>query len=544
MRFIIAIGVFVVAAVLLGTGVIQKVFLSGPEMITMVAEVKPSEPYLVIDGKTLTLHGTNPFITVTGGSQGNFVGYGRTENVEAWIGTDQFQTANYSDKKSEFVLATGKHQITAGKVTNLVELPEQTILTPEGSDLWLGEAAAEKIATVPTADMTEGMSAIIASDGVANAPGKVTIAWPQPSSVPFATGFIIIGGILALVGLLLYLWALRHDKYSQGPRRRGRGPRPPAPRAITMPKPKSLVSAMPKGRRSLGRGSALIAVGLAGSLTLGLSGCSPFQAPKVIETSTPTATANPEIEGAPPAVTERQLAVILSKISVTLDNADSSLDENLSSTRLVGPAQEIRAANYAIRRADGGVAALPALAASPITFILPQATDTWPRQVIAVVQDEKDPTVPTTGIMMIQNSPRENYHIEYMVTLEPNASVPTVAPATVGASLVMPNSKLLLIAPDQLSEAYGSVLMQGEASPYYGLFDLTADSLVPQVGKAYKDQKIESVSGKATVEFSQSPGTGIPMGLATLDSGAIVTVGLNEVDQLLSVCLAKIEIHF
>ena len=197
---------------------------------------------------------------------------------------------------------------------------------------------------------------------------------------------------------------------------------------------------------------------------------------------------------------------------------------------MIGPAQEIRAANYSIRKADGSVAALPKLAASPITFTMPQATATWPRQVIAVVQNENDPSVPTMGLMMIQNSPRDNYHVEYMVTLEPNATVPTVAPANVGSALVPPDSKLLLISPDQLSAAYGSVLTQGTDSPYYGLFDFTADTLVTQVGKDYKAQKAASVSEHASLEFSQNAGSGTPLGLATLDSGAIVTVSLNEIE--------------
>lgn len=530
MRFIIAIGVFVVAAIFLGIGVTQKLFFSGPEMITLSAEVEPNAAYVVIDGKTLTLHGTTPYVTVSGASKGNFVGYGRTSDVKAWIGKDKYEALGYSTNQSKFVLAAGKPLAQDPENPALTELPEQTITSPAGSDLWLGEASAQKAATVPT-EVDKSMSVIIASDGTANAPGNVTISWPLPSAVPFATGFIVIGGVLALAGLILYLWALRHDRNSQGPRRRGSGPKPPKPRSLSMPTPKSLVSAAAKGRRGLPRGSSFIALGLAGALAIGLSSCSPFQAPQApAADSTPSATPTPGIEGEPPAVTERQLGVILEKIANVVSSADSTLDATLSATRLIGPAQEIRAANYAIRKADGGVAALPALASSPITFVMPQATNAWPRQVIAVVQNEKDPSVPTMGLMMIQNSPRDNYHVEYLVTLEPNASVPTVAPANVGSALVMPDSKLLLISPDQLSAAYGSVLMQGEASPYYGLFDLTADSLVTQVGKAYKDQKVGSLSGRASVEFSQSPGTGVPMGLATLDSGAIVTVGLNEVE--------------
>ncbi|MFA9276826.1 MAG: hypothetical protein ACEQR4_03150 [Rhodoluna sp.] len=528
MRFLIAIGVFTAAAVLLGVGVVQKVFFAGDEYTTLTTTVEPNAPYLVIDGKTLTLHGTNPVITVSGAKE-TFVGFGRTEDVAAWIGTDDYDVLKYSTKKSDFVFGEGMSKVVEPANLETPALTEQPILTPAGSDLWLGEMVGKSTATLPTF-LDNGMSAIIASNGTADAPGNVTIAWPLPSRIPFATGFIIGGGALALVGLVLYLWALRHDRNSQGPRRRGKLPKPPKPRALRMPTPKSLVSAAPKGRRGISRGTSFIALGLAGVLTVGLSSCSPYNSGQGVVQPTPTATQSVEIDGQPPAVTERQLQRILSKISETVTAADVALDPALSATRLIGPAQEIRAANYSIRKTDSSVAALPELAASPITFTMPQATATWPRQVIAVVQNEQDPSVPTMGIMMIQNSPRENYHVEYMVTLEPNAQVPTVAPANVGSALVPADSKLLLISPDQLSAAYGSVLTQGAESPYYGLFDFTSDTLVTQVGKDYKSQKAASVAENASLEFSQNPGSGQPLGLATMDSGAIVTVGLNEVE--------------
>ncbi|MDH6422849.1 hypothetical protein [Aurantimicrobium minutum] len=528
MRFLIAIGVFAVAAVLLGVGVVQKVFFAGDEYTTLTTTVDTNAPYMVIDGKTLTLHGTNPIITVSG-TKATFVGFGRSEDVAAWIGADDYDVLKYSTKKSDFVFGEGTTHVTEETPKETPALTEATIVTPEGSDLWLGEKAGKSTATLATF-LDKDMSAIIAADGKTNAPGNVTISWPLPSRIPFATGFIIGGGILALIGLILYLWALRHDRNSQGPRRRGRLPKPPKPRALSMPKPSSLVSALPKGRRGITRGSSFIALGLAGALTLGLSSCSPYNSGQGVVEPTPTATQSVEIDGQPPAVSERQLQRILSRISETVTTADETLDAALSGTRLIGPAQEIRAANYSIRKADGSVASLPKLAASPITFTMPQATATWPRQVIAVVQNENDPSVPTMGLMMIQNSPRDNYHVEYMVTLEPNATVPTVAPANVGSALVPPDSKLLLISPDQLSAAYGSVLTQGTDSPYYGLFDFTADTLVTQVGKDYKAQKAASVSEHASLEFSQNAGSGTPLGLATLDSGAIVTVSLNEIE--------------
>lgn len=528
MRFLIAIGVFTVAAVLLGVGVVQKIWFSEPEYTTYSTTVSPNSPYVVIGPKTLTMFGDNPIVTVSG-TDSTFIGYGRTTDVAGWLGPDKYNQLSYSTITNDFLFRNKQNTEAASAGKKATSLTTQTIHSPEGSDLWLGESSGKDSATLPTT-LEQGMSVIISADGIENAPGNVTIAWPLPSRAPFATGFIIAGGIASLVGLILYLWALRHDRNSQGPRRRGKLPKPPKPRSLSMPKPKSLVSASAKGRRAIGRGSSFIALGLAGVLTVGLSSCSPYSSGQAVVQPTPTATVSVEIEGQPPAVTERQLQRIMSRISQTVTDADETLDAGLSATRLSGPAQEIRAANYAMRKSDSSVAALPKLLASPITFTMPQATDSWPRQVIAVVQDETDAAIPTIGIMMIQDSPRTNYHVEYMVTLEPNAQVPTVAPANVGSALVAPDSKLLLISPDQLSAAYASVLAQGPESPYYGLFDFTADTLVTQVGKEYKAQKAASVAENASLEFSQNAGSGQPLALATLDSGAIVTVGLNEVE--------------
>ena len=525
MRFILAIGVFIVAAVLLGTGIIQKAFFGGPEFVSVSAELNTSSTYAVISGKSLRAYDGIPNVIVSG-AKTNFVGYGRTEDVMAWIGQDRYDVISLTNENSELSIKNGQLQAQTDVAAVPEDLQEQTIVNPAGSDLWLGEDFGERSALLP-ANASSSMSAIIASDGVEAAPGDITLQWPLPSRIPYANAFILVGGVLALVGLLLYLWALRHLRNQNGPRRGGGAPKP---KSISMPKPKSLTSAAPKGRRALGRGSSFIALGVIGSLTLGLAGCTPLRPTTEEPTPTPTSTDIATLEGPAPAVTELQLDRILAKVSATITQADTELNSDLAGTRLIGPALEMRNANYAIRRADGAQPALPALAPGPVTFLMPQATDSWPRIVFTVVQDETDPTIPTTGMVLVQNSPRENYHVEYIVTLEPNASVPTVASPEVGSALVKSDSKLLLIAPDQLAEAYGSVLISGTESPYYGLFDFETDTLVTQVGKDYKDQKRSSVSERASLDFTQTPGSGEPLALATLDSGAIVTVSLNEIE--------------
>lgn len=523
-RFLIAIAVFVVSAVLLGIGITQKVFFSDPEFVTLETTVETDAPYLVVDAKILKAHDGVASIVVNGGEQ-NFVGYGRTADVLAWIGNDQFETVGYSKTDDKIALKQGENEASVSDPAEQAPAAtsEQTITNPAGSDLWLDEKSGEKAVTLPITT-TRGMSVIIASNGVDSAPDSLAIRWPVPSRVPYATAFILAGGILALVGLVLYFLALRHMRKQQGPRRRG--PKPPK---LEQSRPRTL--ALPsKGRRSLRGGSAYVATGLAAALALGLTSCSPYETGQGAATPTPTATDTPIDETLIPAVTEAQMMRIISRASTTIAEADAAMDPAIAATRLTGPALEIRSANYAIRKADSAQPALAPVPASPVTLVMPQATDTWPRIVMAVVQNENDPTVPTTGIVMVQNSVRENYHMEYVVNLEPKVEVPEIAPVTAGSTLVLPDSKLLLIAPDELALAYGDVLVNDTASVYAGLFDLTTDTLLPQVGKAYKDQKKAAVAERASLEFTQNVGTGDPLALSTLNSGAIVAVGLNEVE--------------
>jgi hypothetical protein len=515
-RFIVAISALALAFVLLIVGLSQKIFFSGTEFISVSQQVETTTPYLVIDGSVLSHDGGAPYITARGTAQ-DVVAYGATKDVLAWLGNSTFNSLSFDKNGKDLVVSTVPSKDPLAKIP--------VIVNPAGSDMWLGEQAGVDTATV-IAESNSTYSAIIAADGIRDAPGDITIAWAQPSRVPFATGFMIAGGVLALFGLVALIWALNHMKREQGPRRRGRTPKPPRPKMIKPSMPKSLQSKS-RGRRAIGPGSAFTAIGLAGVLSLSLAGCSPYQTGQGNASANPTGDA---LTKTSPDVSEAQLARIMSRMSATIAKADEAKDTTLAASRLVGPAMQLRAANYEIRRKDSAQAALAPIPGAPLSFQMPQATDSWPRIVMAVVQNPNDPSVPTTGLVMIQNSPRENYHVEYNVTLEPNASVPRVAPASVGSPFVAADSKLLLIAPNNLAAAYGDVLANGSTSQYFGMFDYTADTLVTQIGKEYKDKKRATVADRASIEFSQAAGSGAPLTLATLDSGVISAVSLNEIE--------------
>lgn len=516
MRLVVAISTFALAFVLLAVGLVFRIFFGGADYITASQQVSTTTPYLVIDGSVLAEHEGDPYVTAKGAGPA-VVAYGSAKDVQAWISGVSYTQLSFDKDAGKYVTSTVAAKATAPQ--------NPTIVNPAGSDMWTNESSGTDSASVQTKSDSK-YQAIIASDGKAMAPGDITVAWPLPSKAPWATGLLIVGGVLALVGLVLYLLALRHLRREHGPRRRGGNPKPPRG-ALKASRPKKVVQPA-RGRRAILPSLAPV-LGVATVLTLGLSACTPLQVAQNGQLATNTA--NPASKNNPD-VSEAQFARIMARTSSTIAEADKALNADLASTRLVGPAQQLRAANYAIRSKDGNQAALPAIPAQPISLLMPQATDAWPRIVTAVLQNPNDPSTPTAGVVMIQNSPRENYHIEYAISLEPNATVPKIAPASVGSIGIAADSKLLLMSPNKVGAAYGDVLANGSASQYYNSFDLSADTLAAQIGKEYKDKKVAALAEKATLEFFQSPGSGVPLSLATLDSGAIVSVGLDETERV------------
>lgn len=97
---------------------------------------------------------------------------------------------------------------------------------PAGSDLWLDSFTEADALIVDKMQLPEGVSLIIAYDGTADAPDDIVISWPLDTSTPLAGPLMAAGAALLLVGLVLYVLAIRHQRRGRGPRRKGPGPLP------------------------------------------------------------------------------------------------------------------------------------------------------------------------------------------------------------------------------------------------------------------------------------------------------------------------------
>ena len=515
MRLVLAIISFVVAATLIGLGIAQKTIWAKPDHIDSSISIGTSAPVTIIDGTALNANPRSQSIAATG-SDVSFAAYGRTSDVLAWIGDASYNLVTYD--------------LEEGALTSVLIPGQETELpNPEGSDLWFSEYTAEDALGI-TINVPEDVSLMILSDGIAPAPGNITLTWPLDNSTPWVVPLVSAGGGLLIFGLVMLLWAINHMRSSRGPRRKPpKMPKLPRPQKFQPSKPKA-VSGAKSGRRSIGASSiAALPLVLVGALVL--SGCASNSEGGAVATPTSTAAdleATAQLEA--PAVTQSQAERIVARVAAVAAQSDKALDSTLIATRFTGAALQLRTANYTMRAANGEIAAVPSIPSGPVKIVLPQQSDNWPRVVFAVVENGEDDTVPPTALMLIQDDPRSQYLVHYATTLEPGTVLPKVAPATIGTNRFGPDLQLTNMPPGQLAAAYGSILASYTSSEFYDLFEAEGDSLRVAIGLAFKTQRAQGIPSTAQIAFTNASGDGEVVALSANDGGAIVATNLNETE--------------
>lgn len=565
MRFVWAVIAFVLAAALIGAGIAQRTVFLGPDTATLHVETEEEQPYTLIDSEVFRAHPGTQTLQVSG-SDRVYAAYGRTADMEAWLADAPYNRVTLDED--------GSAQVTPVPPSEPGE-EEFSGRDPAGSDLWLEEYSGD--AAISTRlQLPEGVSVLVASDGTAPAPADISIVWPISNATPWAGPLIVAGAILLLLGVILYILGVRHLRRSRGPRRKGpvlppteplalgggrrRGavaaaeprkqitagddaPAEAADEAPQAPSPDEPSPAEPsadepretgRGRSRRRGGRALIALPAMGLTVALLAGCSPDVWPQFTASPTPTPTPTvvaPENQQAP-ALTDAQATRIVADIAETVTEADEKRDADLAGTRLAGVALDMRKVNYRIR---GDVKDHPAPLPIPgdrVRILLPQAFDDWPRSAMLIVESDDEQTPPT--IMTIsQADPWSPYKATTVASLEAAVEVPDLAPSWLGAALVPPDSSFLAIAPQDLGAAYADILDKGGDSEFAPLFDLENDSFrvaVKQKRVETREHFNETGAETGEISFGQGPGPGDPTALATLGSGAIVAVTVDETE--------------
>ncbi|NLT25894.1 MAG: hypothetical protein GXX90_04490 [Microbacteriaceae bacterium] len=196
-----------------------------------------------------------------------------------------------------------------------------------------------------------------------------------------------------------------------------------------------------KWRRPRGRNRAsapkrtffMAPIALAGALVL--AGCAPQYWPQswtgadVAPTGTPTSTADAAIldEGADlPALTDEKVAEIIADAGEVAATADEQRETDGLDARFAGDALAERAALYEAQRADGELAGpVPFPTGAPV-YVVPAATDEWPRVVVAVVEATADGASSSApfAVTLQQETPRDPYRVHSLVQLAPGVTLP------------------------------------------------------------------------------------------------------------------------
>lgn len=530
MRFVWAVAAFVLATVMIGAGIAQRTVLLGPKTYTQALEVEESAPYVLIDGSVLQSHSGSQTLRAQGSGE-IFAAYGRTDDLRAWLSRADYVevTASGGEIASRLVPASPAPSDDADSAA------EGEPLVPAGSDLWIDEFQQEDVLITPL-KLPADMSVVVASDGVAAAPTDISITWPTGVTTPWAGPLILGGGIMLAIGIVLYILGVRHARRSRGPRRKG------IPMAHTEPidlsetqEGKGVISSSPSRRQlSSGRRGFVVLPALAVTVALA-TGCSADAWPQLAPSPTPTPTETiivPEGQDDPPAVTEPQAERILGRISERVAKADEKNSPKIASTRLDGAALAARTTNYKLRKKLDDVEPLPEIPTQALKILLPEAFEGWPRTFFAVVED------PDTSVATIMSVTQQDawspYKLSYTANLVADATL-NVAPPYLGALLVQPDNRFLLIPPQDLAAAYADVLDKGEKSEYAPLFDEETDSFRALVAEN-RAQRVEQFNktGEKTgkIAFTAAAGSEPPVAMATLDSGAIVAVTVYEHDSV------------
>lgn len=149
-----------------------------------------------------------------------------------------------------------------------------------------------------------------------------------------------------------------------------------------------------------------------------------------------------------------------------------------------------------------------------------------------VTSDPADQKTAPQALTLVQESARDDYKVMYDVSLEADATLPSVAPVSIGTAQLASDSPLLAIAPDQVAKAYGDVLSKDADSEYADLFQSDGDDLRPKIGRDYKDKKSEALPDTAKIEYSSESEDGSAIALATNGAGALVSVSLDEIEKV------------
>ncbi|WP_336659688.1 hypothetical protein [Leucobacter sp. USHLN153] len=299
-------------------------------------------------------------------------------------------------------------------------------------------------------------------------------------------------------------------------------------------------------------------IGLAA--VLGLTGCSADYWPQFGERQTEEAPSAQPSSIAPVPVSSAQLHRIVEQVAADANAGDDALDASKIEDRFVEDALEQRASNYKIRSAVPDYAVVPPrITDDELDYSLVQSTESWPRTVFVTVAStsgettadaaadgtadasadgadggddaEAKKTSPSLALILTQQSAHENFQVSRVIALQGGISMPEAAPAEDGTALLANDISTLVLAPEDVGDAYAAVLQDGTDVPEAKYFSLEGDTILENYGKARAktaqataDDKGQTMKYSAVARQGESP----VVALSTGAGGALVATTVMD----------------
>lgn len=496
MRLLGALATFLLGLVLTAVGIVNQVENQPITEITAEHSQRVEEPYLIIPNRLLTAYPGDPQFSVEGSGE-VAVMQARESDVRAWLlGIPHSELRLTVDAAAERAKL-----VSIGRAGTEVGLAA-------GSDLWAEEQRLPgRVAYRVPVDGE--IALLVSSDGLAAAPARISITW-DVELVEYPINPLVYAGVAVMfLGALVGLVAFFLTRKKMGPRRL-RPPKRPSRRRPTRVKSQTQAKAR-GGRRAAGTSVFLASV-------LALGGCAAEYENPILS---PSPSATPEILTA--SVTQGQATRILQNVAEVIFLADEELNREQLESRVTGPALEMRAAAYNLSRRSDEIGAPEPIVATPLQLLLPSATDSWPRFLMAVTGNPPESSLQL--LVLRQESAREDYMLWHYSELLPGGEFPEVAAPEVGSVSLRVDNRFLAFPASRLAELVGDVLNNFDESAFADLVDLR-NPYLRSVSQAQRD--LVSTLDNAEVSFEHELADDRIALISTLNGGALVAFYMRD----------------